>query len=546
MAAVQRRTATTWFLGLLLAALTGLLAPAGSAAPTEATTSALPSTAPCPPGQGPTTISRRVSLAEAARLGAVELTAKGGYGKDAVAVDAAWKPSTAPVTVQIDVEFSSYPGGPTAAEVETSIESRLPPRTAIDGTKVNFDIVARERAPGAAASPCFHQMQLTSDSDFRGEAGEADSDPLATPQSGEWPSGRGPTGDRQIWTHEALHLAGLEDQYTSVFKVGSKLYPIPASVDIDDPDALEKWAKSKGLDPSKGKAGTKAKPGHENDIMGDVFKGTEKLIQVDVNRFAKIGANALTIESKPGEVLLNKDGGAQNLAVGAPFELTVRPGKPGHADGLVAYCIDLRRHSPSEGNGFDVLGLAGEQPQPALQYLQRVLDVAAKLQQAALIATPGAQDAVWRVSDDSSADDGAPILALAGVPDIKFESPHFPNPNAASPTTGAVSQTAGVLPPAAPLPYLRSLKVSPAKLDAGEAGKVTFEVKLTGARAKVRFELQRRKAGEWRKAKPLGTRSLRPGTRAVSLQIPPQPKGPARVVAIASTGSAVAALRIRQ
>ncbi len=533
-------------LALVLISLAALaVTPGAGAAAVEATASAGPTTAPCPPGQGPTTISRRVSLAEAAKLGAVKLTSKGGYSKDAVAVDATWKPTAVPVTVQIDVEFSSYPGGPTAGQVEASIESRLPPRTAVDGTKVKFDIVARERAAGAAASPCFHQMQLTKDSDFRGEAGEADSDPLTVPQSGEWPSGRGPTGDRQIWTHEALHLAGLEDRYSSFFKVGNKLYPIPESVDIDDKEALDKWAKSKGLDPSKGKAGTKAKPGHENDIMGDVFKGTEKLIPGDVNRFAKIGANALTIESKPGEVLLNKDGTAQNLAVGAPFELTVRPGKPGHADGLVAYCIDLRRHSPAEGNGFDVLGLAGEQPQPAMQYLQRVLDVAARLQPTALTETPGAQDAIWRITDDSSADDGVPILALAGVPEVKFEAPHFPNPNAASPATGSVSQTAGTLPPAAPLPYLRRLKVSPAKLNAGEAGKVTLRVKLSGARGKIRFELQRRKGGEWRKTKALGARSLRPGTRAVSLQLPPQPKGPARMVAIASTGSATVSLRVR-
>ncbi len=79
-----------------------------------------PSTAPCPPGQGPTTISKRVSLSEAASRGAVKLTSKGGYNSDA---------------------------------------------------------------------------------DFRGEAGEPDGNPFSKPQSGEWPSGRGEVGDRQIWTH---------------------------------------------------------------------------------------------------------------------------------------------------------------------------------------------------------------------------------------------------------------------------------------------------------------------------------------------------------
>ena len=517
--------------------------PTASAAP-HATVSAGPTTAPCPPGQGPTTISKRASLDEAAKLGAVKLTSKGGYNGDAVAVDAAWKPSKLPVTVQIDIEFSSFPGGPSAAQVEASIESRLPPRTAVDGTKVNFDIVARERAPGALPSPCFHQTQLTPDSEFRGEAGEADSNPLAIPQSGEWPTGRGPTGDRQIWTHEALHLAGLEDQYASFFRIGMKDYPIPDSVDIADPEQVKAWAESKGLNPKAGKAGTKAKPGHEKDIMGDVFKGSEKLTQLDVDKFAVAGAKKLTIESKPGDLLLNKDGGAQNLAVGAPFELTVEPGKPGHADGLVAYCIDLKRHVPSAGQGFDVLGSAGKQPEPALQYLQRVLDVAAAMQTTALAKTEGAQDAVWRISDDSAADDGAAILALAGVPDVTFTAPHFANPNAASPETSAVSPT-GVIPDSKPVPYLKKLHVSPGKLPAGERRTVKVKVTLTGTRDKIGFELQRRKAGQWRPTARFPVRKLRPGSATVRLRLPALQRGTHRLVAIGGASSATVPLKVR-
>jgi hypothetical protein len=520
-------------------------APIAAAAPAAISTG--PSTAPCPPGQSPTTISRRASLDEAAKLAAVKLTSKGGYNGDAVAVDATWKPSKLPVTVQIDVEFSSYPGGPTAAQVEAAIESRLPPRTAVDGTKVKFDIVARERAPGATPSPCFHQAQLTNDTSIRGEAGEAGGTPLTAPQSGEWPSGRGPTTDRQIWTHEALHLAGLEDQYSSFFRIGKKDYPIPGSVDIDDPAAVKTWAESKGLNPSAGKAGTKPKPGHENDIMGDVFKGTEKLTQRAVDKFAVAGAKKLTIESKPGDLLLNKDGGAQNLAVGAPFELTVAPGKPGHADGLVAYCIDLHHHVPSEGQGFDVLGPAGAQPDPSLQYLQRVLEVAATLQPTALAKTEGAQDAVWRISDDSSAYEGAAILALAGVPDTPdttFNAPHFIDPNAASPDTSAVTPT-GVLPDSKPVPYLKALHVSPGKLTAGERRTVKVKVILTGARDKVSFELQRRKGGQWHPTTRFPARKLRPGSPTVRLQLPAQQRGSVRIVAIGDASSAAAPLQVR-
>ncbi len=192
-----------------------------------------------------------------------------------------------------------------------------------------------------------------------------------------------------IGDHEALHLAGLVDQYSSFYGSGRD-YPVPDGVDIADPDEVKEWAETKGL-PTDGHAGTKPKPGHEQDIMGDTFKGSEKLTQAAVDKFAKQGAGKLTIEAKPGDLLLNKDPGSQNLAVGAPVELTAEPGKPAHVDGLVGYCIDLSHHSPAAGQGFDVLGAAGEQPQPAMQYLQRVLEVAAARQPLALQPTSGAR-----------------------------------------------------------------------------------------------------------------------------------------------------------
>jgi hypothetical protein len=504
-----------------------------------------PSTAACPPGQGPTTISRRLPLDKAAQLGIVTLTAKGGFNGDAVAVDAKWTPADAPVTVQIDIEFSSYPGGPSAAQVEASIESRLPPRTAIDGTQVKFDIVASERAAGAPPSPCFHQVQLLHNSNYRGDAGEADQNPLTTPQAGEWPSGRGAVGDRQIWTHEALHFAGLGDRYGSFFKVGKKLYPIPDDVDLEDKKALEEWAKSQGLDVNAGKAGTKALPGFEQDIMGDVFKGTEKLAQIDVDTFALTGADELTIEGKPGDLLLNKEATAQNLMVGAPFELTVKPGKDGHADGLVAYCIDLGRHSPSEGQGYDVLGSAGAQPQESMHYLQRLAEVAAALQTVPLETPEGAQDAIWRITDESAPfESGRAVLALAGIPDVVFDAPHFADPNAGSPATRAVSVT-GVLPRPAPAPYVKSVRVRPAKLAAGRARAVKATIVLGGARDKLRIELQRRKHRQWHRLKRLGARKLRPGSAKLRLHLPPLRRGAFRLVVIGEASSATAALRVR-
>jgi hypothetical protein len=510
-----------------------------------AQTSSGPLTAPCPPGQGPTTISRRMSLDEAAQRGIVQLTAKGGFAGDAVAVDAKWQPSDAPVTVKVNIEFSSYPGGPTASQVEASIESRLPPRTAVDGTKVNFDVVAHARAPNAEPLPCFHQVELLNDSRYRGDAGDAAEDPLATPQSGRWPTKRGAIRDRQIWTHETLHFAGLGDRYNTFFKVGKKLYPIPDDVDIEDKKELAEWAKEQDLNVNAGKAGTKPFPGHEKDIMGEVFHGTEKLQQFDVDTFAIVGDDELTIVGKPGDLLLNKQAEAQNLMVGAPFELTVKPGKDGHVDGMVAYCIDLSRHSPSPGQLYDVLGSAGDQPQESMHYLQRVVDVGATLQTEPLTAPPGVQRAIWRITDDGFPFEvGEEILAMAGVPDIAFDTPHFTDPNAGSPTTGAVSTT-GVLAPPPPVPYVKGLRVRAKKLAAGKRHTVKAKVALSGAPDRVRLELQRRKGRRWHRLKRLGSRKLHPGATKLRLHLPALRRGAFRLVAIGSSSSAAAGLSVR-
>ena len=214
-------------------------------------------------------------------------------------------------------------------------------------------------------------------------------------------------------------------------------------------------------------------------------------------------------------------------------------------DGLVGYCIDLSHHSPAAGQGFDVLGAAGEQPQPAMQYLQRVLEVAAARQPLALQPTPGAQEAVWRISDDSPPDgEGVAILAAAGVPDQVFEAPHFADPNAASAETVAVS-TNGVLPATTPVAYLSNISVGSGAVPAGRSVTVTFKVTVALAPDKVRFELQRRSHGGWHRVAAFAARKLRPGTDEVELRLPPQRHGAARLVAVGAASSVTAPLKVR-
>jgi len=64
-----------------------------------------PSTAPCPPGQSPTDISKDLHLQQAANAGVVKLTPKGEYAGDSIAVDGNWKSVKAPLNVTVHIEL---------------------------------------------------------------------------------------------------------------------------------------------------------------------------------------------------------------------------------------------------------------------------------------------------------------------------------------------------------------------------------------------------------------------------------------------------------
>jgi hypothetical protein len=519
-----------------------------------------PTTAPCTPGRSPTTIAKQISLKDAAAAGIATLTAKGGPSGDVVAVDASFKPIAGPVTVKVNLEVSSYPGGPTAADVKAAIEGNLAGRQADNGTPLMFDVNVRARAPGSPPTPCFHQVELVKDADYRGEVSTSGIDLTTTPGSGQWPSGRGAVGDRQIWTHETLHLAGLDDRFSSVFQVGAKQYPIPDQVDISDKVALAQWAKSQKLDPKSGVAGTKAKPGFEQDIMGDVFKGTEKLSQADVDTFVAIGSERLDITSDPGDVLVNKDGSEQSLAVGTDFELNVQEGKTSHVDGLVAYCIDHHRGIPDSGEQFDVLGRAGDQPEGGMQALQRVLEVVARRQDGPLSETPGAQGAVWRVTEDEAPNsaDAEDILAAAGVPPgAVFASPHFQDPNAGAPGSAAITRT-GIIPPPpppppgsvqrGPLPAVRvtKLAVSPRSVAPGKEAIVTATITVAGAPGSVTLRLQSERKGKTETVKAYRPRHLTEGANLVSVLVPSLKPGSYRLLATGTFAAKRASLIVRR
>jgi hypothetical protein len=435
-------------LSALLGAVAAALPPGTASATARATVrqslaraAVKPSTAPCPAGQQATRYGREISLKQAAALGIAKLTSKGGFDGDRMAVRAGFKDLPLPTVVRMDVEVVTATDSGLDIEFEAEVEKKLQGYTIgqgpLKGQPVRFDLNVVRRSPSTPPRPCHHQMAITGDPNLRASVSGLGPDLQA---------GEVTTTSRPPWAHEMLHLAGLDDRYDDYFLLpGGKVVKLPEN-GLEAKELVAELAKL-GVNTKGGKLFSKPHKGWEGNIMG---RNTGKLFLADLLEFAKLGQDTIIIHGAPGDLLVSK-AGQQNVITGAPFDLTIRRGQaPVQVDGMVVYCVDVSRKPPERGTVFDVLGPAIEQPDFAMQALARVMRVIARRQPEPLFPTPGAQSAVWRVTDNS---DPSPlaveILREAQVdPDtdrLQFNAPHYGNPNAGSPESGAVTPT-GVVP----------------------------------------------------------------------------------------------------
>lgn len=486
-----------------------------------------------------TEVSRTKTLKDAANEGLAKLTAKGGFEGDTVAVDLTGKPTSGPVTMTIHVELiDAHPFVPSdLAAFAAAAGKRIGTRTASNGAKLNVAFDLRTRLPTDPATPCYHQITINDTPGYRSFVDEA-TPPNDGVGTGTWGSTDRDWGNGFLLAHEGLHLAGLPDQYTDVFRQkGKPDVTVPGTIDSNDTTALKNWVRQVGRDPAAGVIIGKPRPGHANDIMA-TGKKTSSLLRSDVN--ALVAQAGVHLRGDPGNILANKSGDQQNLGVGAQLDMFARRGGTAHRDGLWAYCVDLSRHIPATGTGLDVLGPAASLPGANMAQLQAVLEAVGRRQVGTASVPEGAQDAIWAVTD-GDAGGTAPaaaqaILTEAGVAGLLAGTSHFTDPNAGSPDTAAVGTT-GVIPapavapevPPVLAPRIDQARLLTTRVRAKRTARVRLGLSVGVTGGRLRVLVQRRSGKSMRTVGRFPARSVAVGDSFPGLQFPPLAKGAYRI-----------------
>ena len=394
---------------------------------------------------GGTVISHNITLAEAVRRGAVELKGKGGYFGDRMSItgDNTANQQKPEVTTTIYIQF--YGPDATAANAETvkkGIEQYWNNKTTTDGKTFKVNVVTRVSdsvtPPGTAG---YHNVQL-SDAQTRSYVSNfGNFKPNEGTGGGSWQTGK--AGLESTYAHEAGHLMGIEDQYND-YTWGRDgkwhtTWPPHGEVTTDAladqvAPAWPGWTKAQILAYLNRRdvlSVSAPYAGQSGNLMG-WLTGSAQGTDVD----ALAGKAGLVIDIKPGDILVNKNQGDQNLLITHGTQVFVKPGEKKTINGLYTACIDNHDGSPDFDQRYDVApNLAEWAGIEAAGYLLRLANY---MDQEVLYCGSNytAQQTVWRLTDNSYTTDTevSQILAGAGI-EIGTTSLDFPrmnNPNSGS------------------------------------------------------------------------------------------------------------------
>ncbi len=517
----------------------------------------------------PTQVTREISLPNAARAGVVKLDAKGGGQGDVVSLELdGSKKVRGPLSVTVRIEVT-VPERMTAPEREairdllpnlwnqTEANMNQPNYKTRDGDPISFKIEPHYREPEEGPHSNYHQIKIID------PAQDLKDDPnlqfrsriygQPVPNTETAISGIFSTAnlDPFIMGHEMMHVVGLNDQYIDIYRYGKKKIVLPTKA--MSPKELKKYLK--GLKPPvppppAGKVFSEGLPGSDPcDMMGNgQSKPCRHLNPKDVEW---IEANAGTlVTAEPGELLLNKNQSSQNFGIAFKTLVFAAPGSTTVANGIAVYCLDHDRTFPFT-ESFDVGPAAGEMP--GYEGVLKLLRLNAELQPKLDDSIEGMQAAIWNLTDDAplstsgTEEQSRALMVRAGVGEntVVGGLPSLDDPNAASPTTGAVDTTGAVLAavttePAAAQPALRlvTTQLLNKKMRGGGALTNYLLVGTSGPVERLSLKLQRRAGKKWKKVKQLPERKLEPGLAPVKLQLGMLQAGKYRLLATVTGGIA--------
>jgi hypothetical protein len=373
-----------------------------------------------------TLVAYELSLQEAVNKGIANLSGKGEYFGDAIAITGnnTTPYSSNQVKVKLHLEF--WGPGATAeniTKVKNAITSHWSNKTTSDGKQFIVEVITRGSTQAWRHETAgYHQIKL---------------DPTVTSSDVWWMgkrvnlnwgvgSGKWRTSGSHVektWAHEAGHLMGLPDTYDDYRKQADGTWRRKNDGQSFTSEQLANMyhqrfgttveiMKAAFEDPDFKRHAT-PQAGHEDDIMAKLT-GNPSASAID-----QIASQAgLVIDVRPGDILVNKNGSNQNITITRSERFFVKRGESKTLAGLYGACIDAHDGIPSSYDEFDVApNLIHWSDFESARYLLKLLNY---IDSNDLFCPDffDSQGAIWRITDNNMYYDYEPIetlLSNAGV-----------------------------------------------------------------------------------------------------------------------------------